>query len=195
MCGVCFLSLNCGNALEDREVDSGPVADTDTDSDSDTGTDSDGHVGCPAPMVFCDEDAPKCPENTYPAADRPCTLGNCPDRCWTGECVPCEAECVKDTDCVLVRPIDCCASDMFNADCSYATTLEAAAANKCALVKWEQPPNPLPDCAVECDYQQEIPEELKCGGGCHHCGYRYARCEGGRCVGANPDCEPKCGCD
>jgi hypothetical protein len=139
--------------------------------------------------VSCTTPPPICDSEMVPEAE-PCAHGDCPDRCWTGRCVPCSSECHSDTDCVLVGRHGCCgdAGDCDNG-CFWAAPQRRLEGDPCFFEASCPIPSEVPDgCPIECG------DDALCND-CPHCAPELARCEAGVCVSAWPSCEPGCVCD
>ena len=117
---------------------------------------------CPVPWVFCSASPPACPPGTYPEATD-YAGGDCPERCWTGRCEPCDTDCDDDDDCTVVWT-------QIGDDRSWSCTSAVAI--------------PITSCGSNpngCAYP---------GGSVCVCS-AFARCEGGTCR-LGHECEPNC---
>lgn len=146
-------------------------------------------ASCAPATVSCKSARPVCPPGEVAEAD-PCEYGNCPDRCWTGRCVPCASECLGDADCALVGRHGCCgdAGDCENG-CFFAEPRRRLEADACYFDATCPIPSQVPEgCPTACEDSPRCKD-------CPHCGPELARCEAGICVSAWPSCEPNCVCD
>lgn len=181
---LCAVVVSCGKrpgiSVADATLDAGG-------GETDAGVDG-AVLSCPAPVVFCNELPPSCPQGSFPEAD-PCPMGSCANRCWTGNCMVCEIDCVRDTDCALVGRHGCCgnAGDCARG-CSWAMPAGVLAGDPCYFETQCPVPTPPQGCPIDCT------DDPRCLA-CPHCGPSLARCEGGACVSAWPGCEPTCMCD
>lgn len=166
------------------------VSTGDSQVPSDQGLADDGTVAskCGVPPVVCKMKEPACPANHVAEVD-PCPNGYCPNRCYTGKCVPCASECDTDADCALVGFHGCCGN---NGDCDkgcfWAAPKMVFSVSKCYF----EAKCPVPDpksgaCSNDCKPHSECLA-------CPHCKPDYARCEAGKCVSAWKGCEPNCMC-
>lgn len=187
------LAIGCWQSRAAGSVD----GDSDVDVDADSGTYDEKDSGpeppifdCPIPLVHCDAQPPACPAGQFPqAAPADCASGSCSGRCWSGSCAPCESDCLADEECVAVFRVGCCCGRGEGYSAWAMPSADRDRDDWCVGGLREEPWPPPEECGY---YSGACGAPDACGE-CTRCG-ETARCEGGRCVLANPSCEPDCAC-